>query len=145
MDEHLSPAEAARRLGITVKALKVYERHGLVAPLRTGAGWRVYGPTQLLRLHEVLALKVLGLPLARIAALLAGRESDLDRTLALQAQTLRERRAGIDKALARIAHVRAGLTAGAQPSTADIVALARDTGLTSAHWGQQIDGFYRRH
>ena len=145
MDEHLSPTEAARRLGITVKALKVYERHGLVRPLRTGAGWRVYGPAQILRLHEVLALKSLGLPLARIAALLAGRENDLDRTLALQAATLTERRGEIDKALARIAQIRARLAAGAQPSTADILALARDTALGSAHWGQRIDGFYRRH
>jgi DNA-binding transcriptional MerR regulator len=145
MDEHLSPTEAARRLGITVKALKVYERHGLVRPLRTAAGWRVYGPAEVLRLHEVLALKSLGLPLARIAALLAGRENDLDRTLALQAAALTERRGEIDKALARIAQLRARLAAGAQPSTADILALARDTALGSAHWGQRIDGFYRRH
>ena len=38
----LSPADAARRLGVSAKALRLYEQHGLVAPGRTAAGWRAY-------------------------------------------------------------------------------------------------------
>ncbi len=38
----ICPAEAARRLGISIKALKLYERLGLVHPLRTQKGWRLY-------------------------------------------------------------------------------------------------------
>jgi DNA-binding transcriptional MerR regulator len=143
--EHLSPTEAARRLGVTVKALKLYERKGLVRPMRTGAGWRVYGPEQVLRLHEVLALKAMGLPLAEIGALLAGRATDLDRTLALQAAALSERRGEIDRALARIGQVRAALAAGAAPSTAEVLALARETAAGTAHWGGRIAEHYRRH
>ena len=60
-----SPAETAKRLGVSVKALRVYEAHGLVAPARTQAGWRVYGPVEMARLHQVLALKRLGLPLSQ--------------------------------------------------------------------------------
>jgi len=44
-------AATARRLGLTVRALRVYERHGLVQPGRTAAGWRVYGPAEIARLH----------------------------------------------------------------------------------------------
>ena len=76
-NRHFSPAEAARRLGVSVKALRVYEQHGLVKPLRSQADWRAYGPEEMARLHQVLALKRLGLPLARIAELLAGQASTL--------------------------------------------------------------------
>ena len=35
MDSHLSPAETAKRFGISIKALRLYEQHGLLKPLRT--------------------------------------------------------------------------------------------------------------
>jgi hypothetical protein len=34
MDYHLSPAETAKRFGVSIKALRLYERHGLLEPLR---------------------------------------------------------------------------------------------------------------
>ena len=37
--QFLNPAEAARRLGVSVKALRLYEQRGLIAPARTAAGW----------------------------------------------------------------------------------------------------------
>ena len=145
MEEHLSPTETARRLGTTVKALKVYERLGLVRPLRTGAGWRLYGPTQIPRLHEVLALKGLGLTLAQIGAVLAGRPTELDRTLAVQETALWERRREIDRALARVRQIRTRLAAGDALSTAELISVARETTATTGHWGERIADYYRRH
>lgn len=140
MEEHLSPTEAARRLGVTVKALKTYERHGLLAPLRTGNGWRVYGAAEVVRVHEVLALKALGLSLAGIAALLRGQATDLDRVLALQAAVLRERRAAADGALARIGEVRRRLAAGHAVAVADILEIEAAP-PRAADWGERL----RRH
>ena len=40
----LRPSEAARQLGVSLKALRFYEQRGLVAPARTGAGWRAVPP-----------------------------------------------------------------------------------------------------
>jgi len=37
------------RLGVSAKALRLYEQRGLIAPLRTAAGWRVYGPDEMAR------------------------------------------------------------------------------------------------
>ena len=37
------PAETARRLNVSTKALRLYERLSLVEPLRTRTGWRTYG------------------------------------------------------------------------------------------------------
>src|SRR4051812_44378644 len=68
---NLSPTETASRFGVSVKALRLYERRGLLTPLRSESGWRTYGPDQIARLHQILALKRLGLPLAGIAQLLA--------------------------------------------------------------------------
>ena len=65
-----SPAETARRLKVSTKALRLYEMLGLVRPVRTSAGWRTYGPDQMVRLHQVLALKHLGVPLRRVGELL---------------------------------------------------------------------------
>lgn len=39
----LLPAEAARRLGVSTKALRVYEAHGLLVPARSPRGWRLSG------------------------------------------------------------------------------------------------------
>src|SRR3954466_1534968 len=84
---NLSPTEAARRFGVTVKALRLYESRGLLTPLRSKSGWRTYGPNQIARLHQILALKRLGLSLASIGQLLASADT-LDGVLALQDQAL---------------------------------------------------------
>ena len=92
MDRHLSPAETARRFGLSIKALRLYEQHGLLQPVRTsngstGAGWRVYGSDQLARLHQILALKRLGLSLGQIGELLV-RADALAPILAVQERAL---------------------------------------------------------
>ena len=63
MHRHLSPAETAKRFGISIKALRLYEQRGLLKPLRAangsaGAAWRVYGPDQVARLHQILAVRL---------------------------------------------------------------------------------------
>ena len=45
--QFLNPSTAAQRLGVSIKALRLYEQRGLVAPSRTAAGWRVYGPEEI--------------------------------------------------------------------------------------------------
>jgi DNA-binding transcriptional MerR regulator len=61
MYRYLSPAEIAKRFGISIKALRLYEQHRLLKPLRTtngstGAARRVYGPDQVACLHQIIAL-----------------------------------------------------------------------------------------
>ena len=52
-----SPAEAARRLGVSAKALRLYEQRGLIAPSRSSAGWRAYGPDAMARAAEIASLQ----------------------------------------------------------------------------------------
>lgn len=42
--QFLNPSEAARRLGVSAKALRLYEQYGLIKPIRSAAGWRTYFP-----------------------------------------------------------------------------------------------------
>src|SRR4029079_13321808 len=57
MADSLDIAEVARLTGLTVRALRFYEARGLVRPLRTASGRRHYGPVELERLHQVIAMK----------------------------------------------------------------------------------------
>ncbi len=130
-DLHLSPAETARRFGVSIKALRLYEQRGLLAPLRTrngstGAAWRVYGPDQVARLHQILALKRLGLPLARIAELLSGPDR-LEAILALQEQALMRDSEALSRALALVRAARVKLASGNALSIDDLAHLTKET------------------
>jgi DNA-binding transcriptional MerR regulator len=141
-EHYLSPSEAARRLGVSVKALRLYERHGLVTPLRSATGWRAYGPEQIARLHQVLALKRLGLPLARIAELLSGRLAALGDVLAVQEQLLTGERARVSHALALVQAARAKLEAGAQLSIDDLTELTKETTMTKKTTPEEIKAIF---
>jgi len=114
--EFLTSNAAARRLGVSVKALRIYERRGLLKPPRTAAGWRVYGPTEMARAEHVVALRALGISLARVARALDGDVTHLAATLADQ-QTALERQIGaLAESQAKVRAMRAKL-ANAEPPT----------------------------
>lgn len=91
MNETLDIGEVAARTGLSHRALRFYEARGLVTPLRTAAGRRVYGPGELARLHAVIALKRAGFSLAAIGRTLAGRQTDLAGLVAAQIADLDHR------------------------------------------------------
>ena len=131
MDRHLSPAETARRFGVSIKALRLYEQHGLLKPLRTsngstGAAWRVYDSDQLARLHQILALKRLGLSLGQIGELLVGEDA-LDPVLAFQERVLVQESERIARALALLRKARTKLASGAALSIDDLTTLTQET------------------
>ena len=128
----ISLAEATRRLGVSGKALRVYEARGLIQPERTAAGWRVYGPDQIARLHQIVALKGFGLSLDRIALLLSGRCADLDGFLALHETVLRGQLAGIEKAIGLVRDARARIADGVDLSSDDLMDLTRRTKMTDS-------------
>lgn len=126
-DRHLSPAETSRCLGVTVKAVRLYESRGLVRPMRMSNGWRAYGPEAVVRLHQVLALKRLGLSLKRTVRLLSGDAMPLDSTLALQEQALIVERRRLENALELIAAARRRLGLGEALSIDDLATLTKET------------------
>lgn len=145
----LSPAETAGKLGVTVRALRLYERRGLVAPVRTRAGWRAFGPDQIARLHQVLALKRLGLPLARIGELLGGRLASLDAVLAMQEQALLTRHVEAERALRSVRSARARLARGEALSVDDLTHLTQETTMTQTmtddEWCETFEPLWKKH
>ncbi len=144
------PAEMARRLGVSPKALRVYERAGLISPLRTSAGWRAYGPDQAARLHQVLALKSLGLSLKRIGELLAGRLASLDAVLEVQQRALELQAAETRQALARLKAARSRLARQGVLSADDLTQLTRETVMndklkTDADWKEAFEPLIEKH
>ena len=77
---------AADMVAMEIQNLRVYERHGLVAPGRTAGGTRRYSSDDVDRLHRIRDLLSAGLNLAGVARVLA-----LEDELAL----LREENAGL--------------------------------------------------
>jgi MerR family transcriptional regulator, redox-sensitive transcriptional activator SoxR len=72
----LSIGDLAGRSGLAVSAIRFYETHGIVRPLRNQGGHRRYGKADLRRLSFTLIAQRLGFPLAEIARHLAALPAD---------------------------------------------------------------------
>ncbi len=139
-----SATAVARRFGVSAKALRIYERLGLIQPLRSQAGWRVYRQSEIERLAAIVALKQLGLPLKRIALLLSGRE-DLATALALQEAALEETKASTDEALALVRTARRRIAEHAVLSPDELANLIRRSKMTDFKWTPRMEELAQKH
>ncbi len=130
MATHLTLAETCRRLGVTRKALRLYESHGLLTPGRTGTDWRVYGPEQIARLHQILALKRFGLPLNRIADILKGKVADIAAMLDVHAGVIQDELKHLHRAASLVRAAQTRLAARGSLSTDDLIFLTKETVMT---------------
>ncbi|RVT89196.1 MerR family transcriptional regulator [Sphingomonas crocodyli] len=111
MSRNLSASQAAAVLGVSVKALRLYERAGLIAPGRTAAGWRIYAPDAMARAREIAALRGLGVALREIGPML---DADPGAGLARHEARLRSEAGRIAEAIGRL---RAMRPAGGEATT----------------------------
>jgi DNA-binding transcriptional MerR regulator len=74
--------EFALQAGVTVRTLHFYDQKGLLQPAQRGEnGYRLYQQADLLRLQQIVTLKMLGLSLAEIGHVLNDLKFDLQRSL----------------------------------------------------------------
>jgi DNA-binding transcriptional MerR regulator len=123
--QFLNPSEAARRLGVSAKALRLYEARGLIAPVRTPAGWRAYGPDEMARVAEIAALRDLGLGLAQVARVLGGYSEGLEPALAAHQAALEGRVHQLVDAVDKVRRLRADLSGGRRPAPCELARLPR--------------------
>jgi DNA-binding transcriptional MerR regulator len=121
----LNPTAAARRLGVSAKALRLYEQRGLIRPGRTAAGWRVYGPDEMSRTAEIVALRALGLSLSQIARVLGDDPRGLEPALAAHQATLEGRIHQLASVVGKVRDLRAGLAQGKSPTANELLRLLR--------------------
>lgn len=139
----LSASEAARQLGVSAKALRLYEQRGLVTPTRTVAGYRTYGPDEMIRAAEVVALRVLGLSLAQAAQVLKGDPQSMEPALAAHEATLEAGIRQLVDTIAKVKGLRADLARGQVPADGELARLLNpSTGFSTAFdlpwpWGSE--------
>lgn len=125
--EFLNASEAANRLGISIKALRLYEQHGLITPIRTAAGWRAYSPEEMSRASEIVALRALGFSLSQIARVLDGDVQGLEPALAEHQVTLETRIHELVVTVDKVRVLRSDLARGQAPTVGELAHLREPT------------------
>ena len=103
----------SRLTGVTVRALQIYDRLGLLSPSRTDARHRVYTAHHLDRVGQILALKFLGVPLKQIKDVLDSGGRSLTALLRQRIEPLESQRDRLDRAIGAIRRVEEQLGADA--------------------------------
>lgn len=123
----LRPAKAASLLGVSTKALRLYEQRGLLAPARDDAGWRSYGPDEMRRAADIVALRSLGLSLAQVAGVLRGKADGLGMVLAAHQEVLEARIRQLADTVDRVRALRSSLEQGHEPTIDELTGLKDST------------------
>jgi DNA-binding transcriptional MerR regulator len=84
--------QLAKMAGVSVRTLHHYDQIGLLVPsARTGAGYRLYGEPELLRLQQVLFFKELDIPLDEVRRILDDPGFEQEAALRHHRQLLQQR------------------------------------------------------
>jgi DNA-binding transcriptional MerR regulator len=99
--------EAARRSGFTIKALRLYDRRGLLPPTgRSAGGYRVYGEPDLERLEFIRQAKALGLTLDAVRELVVAVRADNGTTRHRVRAMLRDRIAHVTRQIEKLTRLK---------------------------------------
>lgn len=94
----------SERFGIHPQTLRLYEREGLIKPVRSAGNTRLYDEVAIRRLKMILALtRDMGVNLAGVEVILNLQErldevqGELDKVMEFVRQEISDRRAGVDR------------------------------------------------
>ena len=94
--------EAAQLSGVSVKTLYHYDKIGLLVPLKSENGYRIYSQEDLERLQVILYYKYLGFSLEKIAELLKEDTTDILSHLTRQLDYLTQERQHLDSLISTL-------------------------------------------
>ena len=140
----LSIGEVSKRSGITVRALRHYEKLGLIAPRRTEARQRVYAYRDIARLHHIQMLKRTGLTLGQIKDMIISTDWSATHILEMQKEITEKRLADAQDTLRLINETLACVVAGepADLSTFCHIIKMGDHAMSEKKWQKVWDKFY---
>ena len=128
--------------GVTVKALRHYDRLGLLVPARTSAGHRVYSTTDRERLRHILALKHVGVALMQMRSLLDADPTTLIARLEASREGLAEERARLHRTERAIALVEESLRHAPDSSglarLADVIDMPREAAQMRRYFSDDV-------
>lgn len=144
MEQPLDIREVARRTGLTSRALRFYEARGLLSPLRTYSGRRLYGAGELERIQQILALKRAGLSLAQIGKLSGRGGLDLAALVDAQLRAIEQRKAQLDEASALLLDVKSRIDRGEPVDAETFCSLIRngDKIMQDRQWKKVVEDHY---
>jgi MerR family transcriptional regulator, thiopeptide resistance regulator len=145
MEDVLTIDEVVRRTGLTSRALRFYEARGLISPLRTAAGRRLFGAGELERVHRIIALKRAGLSLGHIKRLFDRKPVDLAALLGAQRERLTEQAREIAEATALIDTALSRIGRGEPLDAATLCSLIRDGDKVMSNDETAWKGVYERY
>ena len=146
MEQPLDISEVCRRTGLTSRALRFYEARGLVAPLRTYGGRRLYGPGELERLNLIVALKRAGLTLSQIAKLTGRGLLNLEQLIDAQLAAIAKRKAELREAESLLQSVKSRIDRGEPVDAATFCSLIRNEELSMSkeQWDKITDRYFSK-
>ena len=138
--------DVAKRTGLTSRALRFYEARGLLKPLRTYSGRRVYGRGELERIQQILALKRAGLSLAQIGRMTDRSGFDLGALIDVQLKTIEERKAELDETKVLLLSVKSRIDRGEPVDAATFCSLIRqgDKFMSAEDWKKVTDRYFSK-
>jgi DNA-binding transcriptional MerR regulator len=144
MEQPLSISEVIRRTGLTARALRFYEARGLVRPMRTASGRRLYGGSELARLNHVVVLKAAGFSLSDIGKVLDGRNIDLSRLIHAQVEAIDARQTVLAEAKRLLISAKSRVDRGEPLDVATLCSLIRSGATTMEHenWKAVTDRYF---
>ena len=142
MNQKLTIGKVADQSGMSVPTIRFYEAQGIIpAPERTDAGYRVYAPNDVRRLHLARRARLLGLSLSEVKDLVERAFSSECGVYAEEIlQLVASQRARIDQQIAELQALRGELDSLEQD--ARLVSADVPAGLTVAECGRclLVDG-----
>lgn len=140
MTTMLDIAEIARATGLSSRALRFYEARGLIRPLRSEGGRRIFGTGELERLHAIVALKRAGFTLAAIGRMLDRPDARLGPMVAAQLTAVEAQAAALADTASLLRSIQSRIDAGERIDVATLCSLIRKGhSMTTAQWKQVID------
>ena len=144
MEEPLDIRDVARRTGLTSRALRFYEARGLLKPLRTHSGRRLYGRGELERVQQIIALKRAGLSLAQIGKLTSRGQMDLAAVIEAQLDIIEQRKLELEEAKALLLTVKSRIDRGEPVDAETFCSLIRqgDKIMEPQDWKKVTDRYF---
>jgi DNA-binding transcriptional MerR regulator len=144
MEQPLDISEVCRRTGLTSRALRFYEARGLVAPLRTYSGRRLYGPGELERINMIVALKRAGLTLSQIGRLTSRGALNLGQLVDAQLAAISERQVELREAQVLLLTVKSRIDRGEPVDAATFCSLIKQEELVMSkeQWDKVTDRYF---
>lgn len=142
----LKIGQLAKQTGLTVRTLHHYDAIGLLRPSgRADNGYRLYNRADIARLHQVQALRRLGLSLEEAGALLAGEQADIGAIVAQQIAQLNSQIENATLLRDRLQRLQEDFVAAAEPDLQEWLATLELMAIFDKHLTPEENARWRTH